>query len=125
MIFLDIDNFRDFNNNYGHHTGDKVLISCANIIKNCIRNSDMVYRYGGEELIVILSGCSKIEAERIGQSIVERIRNYDNTPYSKITISAGVASMPDDAQTFDKLIKASDSAMIKAKNQGKDLLVVF
>lgn len=125
MIFLDIDNFRDFNNNYGHQAGDKVLKICANLIKNCIRNSDLAYRYGGEELVVLLSGCVKTEAERIGQSIVESVRNYDNAPYSKMTISAGVASMPDDAQTFEQLIKASDSALLKAKNQGKNQLVAF
>ena len=125
MIYLDIDDFRNFNNTYGHHAGDEVLKSCANIIKNCIRSSDIAYRYGGEELVVILGGCTKKDAARIGQSIVENIRNYDNTPYSKMTISAGVASMPDDAQSFDQLIKASDSALLKAKNQGKDQLVVF
>lgn len=125
MIYLDIDNFRGFNNIYGHHVGDKVLNSCANIIKNCIRYSDIAYRCGGEELVVVLGGCAKKQAVKIGQNIVDNIRNYDNTPYSKITISAGVASMPDDAQTFDQLIKASDSAMLKAKNQGKDQLVVF
>ena len=125
MIFLDIDNFRDFNNNYGHQAGDKVLKTCANIIKSCIRNSDLAYRYGGEELVVLLSGCAKKEAEKIGQSIVESVRNYDNAPYSKMTISAGVASMPDDAQTFEQLIKASDSALLKAKSQGKNQLVAF
>jgi diguanylate cyclase len=125
MIFLDIDNFRNFNNIYGHQAGDTVLKNCANIIKNCIRNSDLAYRYGGEELVVLLSGCAKKEAERIGQNIVESVRNYDNAPYSKMTISAGVASMPDDAQTFAQLVKASDSALLKAKEQGKDQLVAF
>jgi diguanylate cyclase len=125
MIYLDIDDFRNFNNTYGHPAGDEVLKSCANIIKNCIRYSDIAYRYGGEELVVILCGCTKKDTVRIGQSIVENIHNHDNTPYSKMTISAGVASMPDDAQSFDQLIKASDSALLKAKNQGKDQLVVF
>lgn len=125
MIFLDIYNFRNFNNTYGHQAGDKVLKNCANIIKNSIRNSDLAYRYGGEELVVLLSGCAKKEAERIGQSIVESVRNYNNSPYSQMTISAGVASMPDDAQTFEQLVKASDSALLKAKNQGKNQLVAF
>lgn len=52
MIYLDIDNFRNFNNTYGHHAGDKVLNSCANIIKNCIRYSDIAYRYGGSSNIM-------------------------------------------------------------------------
>ena len=125
MIYLDIDDFRIFNNTYGHHAGDKVLKCCADIIKNCIRSSDKAYRYGEEELVAILGGCTKKDAARIGQSIVDSIRNYDNTPYSKMTISAGVASMPDDAQTFDQLLRASDLALLKAKNQGKNQLVLF
>lgn len=85
----------------------------------------MAYRYGGEELVVVLSGCAKKDAERIGLSIVESVRNYDNAPYSKMTISAGVASMPGDAQTFEQLVKASDTALLKAKEQGKNQLVAF
>lgn len=124
MIYLDIDNLGDFNNKYGHQVGDKVLKICANKIKNCIRNSDFAYRYGGEEIVVILSGCKKKEAERIGLNIVKSIRSYDNSPYSRITISAGVASIPDDAITFEQLVEVSDLAMLKAKNQGKDQVVV-
>ena len=125
MIFLDIDNFGNFNNIYGHQVGDKVLRNCANIVKKCIRSSDLAYRYGGEELVVLLIGCAKKEAERIGQNIVENIRDFDNTPYEKMTISAGVASMPEDAQSFEQLVKASDSALLKAKSQGKNQLVAF
>lgn len=125
MIYLDIDNFSNFNNVYGHHAGDNVLKKCADIIKNSIRPTDIAYRYGGEEFVIILDGCIKKDAVKIGQNIIENIHNYDNTPYLKMTISAGVASMPDDAQTFDQLLKSSDSALLKAKSQGKDQLVVF
>lgn len=125
MIFLDIDSFGNFNNTHGHQAGDKVLRNCANIIKKCIRSSDLAYRYGGEELVVLLIGCAKKEAERIGQNIVENIRDYDNTPYAKMTISAGITSMPEDAQNFDQLVKASDSALLKAKSLGKNQLIVF
>lgn len=122
MIYIDIDDFGRFNNLYGHDTGDKVLKICADIIKNCIRYSDKAYRYGGDELVVILDGCTKKEAIEICQRIVENIHNYDNAPFSQISISAGVASMPDDAQTFDQLIKASDSALLNAKKEGKNKL---
>ena len=125
MIYIDIDNFRNFNNTYGHDTGDKVLKNVANIIKNSIRPSDIAYRYGGEEIVVILGGCKKEDAAKIGQDIVNNIHNYDNTPYSKITISAGVSTMPDDARSFDHLLKTSDSALLRAKNKGKDQLVMF
>jgi len=49
MIFFDVDNFRDYNNVYGHQIGDKILVTCANIIKSNIRHADFAYRYGGEE----------------------------------------------------------------------------
>ena len=125
LIYLDIDNFSNFNNTYGHDAGDIVLKNVASIVSNSIRSTDIAYRYGGEELVVILVDCTKEDATIIGQSIVMNIRNYDNSPYSKMTISGGVASIPDDAQAFDQLLKASDTALLKAKNQGKDQLVVF
>lgn len=120
MIFIDIDNFRGFNNNYGHHVGDKVLIRCSNIIKENVRSLDLVYRYGGEEIVIILDECYKNDAEEIGQNILQKIRNLDNSPYSNVTISAGIASIPEDAKTIDQLVKLSDSALIKAKKQGKN-----
>lgn len=125
MIFIDIDNFRGFNNNYGHHAGDKVLIRCANIIQENISSTDMVYRYGGEEIVIILDGRNKREAEEIGQNILQKIRDLDNSPYSNITISAGIASIPDDANTIEQLVKLSDTALIKAKKQGKNRIVNY
>lgn len=123
MIFIDIDNFRSFNNNHGHHAGDKVLISCAEIIRRNIRFSDKVYRYGGEEIVIILERSSKADAERIGWDIVESIRNYDNSPYPMITVSAGVATIPDDAESIGQLIKLSDLALLRAKKLGKNQVV--
>lgn len=123
MIYIDIDDFGEFNNSFGHDTGDKVLKSCAGIIMHCIRNSDKAYRYGGDEIVIILSYCTKKEAIEISQRIVDNIHTYDNTPFSPITISAGVASMPDDAQTFEQLLKISDSALLEAKKQGKNKMI--
>ncbi len=120
MIFLDIDNFREFNNIHGHQIGDKILADCANIIKNSIRHTDFAYRYGGDEIVVLLPDCEKKEAAIIAQSIIESIHSYDNAPYPPIAASAGIASMPEDAQSFDQLIKVSDLAMVKAKNIGKN-----
>lgn len=125
MIFLDIDNFRSFNNKYGHPAGDKILSNCANIIKNNIRTSDMPYRYGGEEIVIMLDSCPKKEAERIAQNIIEAICSHDNAPYPQVTVSAGIASIPDDAETIDQLIKNSDLALMKAKKEGKNMVVNY
>lgn len=125
MIFFDADNFRDYNNVYGHQVGDKILVDCANIIKSNIRDTDFAYRYGGEEIVVILTSCSKKEAGKIAQNIVENICNNDNILYPPMTISAGVASMPEDVQSFDQLIRASDLAMLQAKKNGKNQVTVY
>lgn len=123
MIFIDIDNFRSFNNNHGHHAGDKVLTNCAEIIRRSVRLTDNVYRYGGEEIVIILERCLKADAERIAGDIVESIRNHDNSPYQSITVSAGVATIPDDAESIGQLIKISDMALLKAKKLGKNQVV--
>jgi len=125
IIYLDIDDFSRFNNTYGHDAGDNVLKNVAKVIKDSIRHMDKAYRYGGEELVVILDECPKELAIKIGNRIVLNIRNCDNTPYSGITISAGLASAPDDAKSFANLIKASDIALYKAKELGKDRLACY
>lgn len=124
MVFLDIDNFREFNNIYGHQIGDKILVQCATIIKNSIRHTDFAYRYGGDEIVVILPDCGKKEAGGIAKKIIESIRSYDNTPYPMMTLSAGVASMPEDVGSFEQLIKVSDLTMVMAKDNGKNQVIV-
>lgn len=125
IIFLDIDNFREYNNVFGHQVGDQVLIRCANIIKSCIRESDKAYRFGGEEFIIILNRCNKNEAYKIAQSVVGKIRDERDSSYPNITISAGVASMPEDSLTIENTIKASDFALLTAKKQGKNQVVIY
>ncbi len=125
IIFLDVDNFREYNNIYGHQVGDQVLIRCANIVKSCIRESDKAYRYGGEEFIIVLNLCSKKDALKIAQNIVEKIRSERDLSYPSITISAGVASMPEDFLTIEQTIKASDFALLIAKKQGKNQVVTY
>ncbi len=125
VIYLDIDDFSKFNNTYGHEAGDIVLKNAAKTIKGSIRNIDKAYRYGGEELIVILDECAKELALKIGNRIIDNIRNSDNTPYPGITVSAGLASAPDDAESFANLLKAGDTALYRAKELGKDRLVSY
>jgi diguanylate cyclase len=115
MIYMNVDNFNEINDSYGKDIGDKILNDCAEIIRNCIRYSDIAYRYGEEELVIILIGCDKTEAEKIGQNIVDRIHNFDNEPYCKLVMSSGTACMPGDAQTFEQLIEASALALLKTK----------
>ena len=123
LIFIDVDNFRIFNNDYGHDSGDAVLQKVGETIKNDIRQNDRAYRYGGEEIVVILKKCSKINAIQIGEKIRCNISSIDNSPQHLITISLGVASYPEDGEDISTIIKVSDKALLNAKKSGKNCMV--
>lgn len=124
-IFIDIDNFRQFNNNFGHQTGDEILRKVSQAIKSTVRSKDKVYRYGGEELVVLLKDCNKKYALNIAEKIRVSINQLDNSPFPGITISLGVATYPEDGNNISGVIEACDSALLTAKSQGKDCTVVY
>ncbi len=125
VIFLDVDNFRNFNNRYGHEVGDSVLRKVAMTIKGNIRSSDNVYRYGGEEIVILLKDCDKKQAHFIGEKIRASIERLNNIPYSKITVSLGIASFPDDSDTLLKVIEYADKALLYAKRHGKNRSILY
>lgn len=120
MLFMDIDNFRDFNNKFGHPVGDLVLKKVSRTIKSSIRFGDKVYRYGGEEFLIILKDCSKSNAREIAEKIRINVSELNNSPYPNITLSIGVSSYPEDGDAACKLIEVCDNAMLNAKKHGKN-----
>lgn len=125
LIFIDIDNFREFNNKFGHQVGDMVLQKVSQNISSNVRNVDNVYRYGGEEIVVLLKGCDKENALRIAEKIRLKVGMLDNSPYPCITLSLGVASYPGDGASINDVIEASDNAMLTAKRRGKNCTFVY
>jgi diguanylate cyclase len=125
LIFIDIDNFRRFNNEFGHKVGDMVLQKVSRTIKDTIRSSDRVYRYGGEEFVILLKDCDKSNALSIAEKIRIKISEIDNSPFPSITVSLGVASYPDDGTNFSEVIVASDKALLTAKKSGKNRTCVY
>ena len=123
LIFLDIDNFRDFNNHFGHDIGDNVLRKVGETIKACVRATDRVYRYGGEEITLILMDCDKKNALKMAEKIRSEISRLDNQAYPQITVSLGVSSYPDDGRYIHDIIVASDKALLKAKRSGKNCTI--
>lgn len=128
LIVLDIDDFRHFNNTYGHQVGDFVLIELARRIKSSIRDVDMFARYGGEEFELLLSetdapgGLSA--AEKLRQVIAGTPFEGEMTPGPlTVTISAGVATYPSAGTDFVSIFKAADLALLEAKAQGKNRVV--
>lgn len=124
-IFIDIDNFRNFNNEYGHSVGDKVLIDVSKVIKQGIRKNDRAYRYGGEEIVIILKGCDKGEAFILAEKIRNNVSSIKNSLLHKVSISLGVSAYPDDGQNVEEVVQACDKALLFAKKNGKDKTVIF
>jgi len=128
VIMLDVDYFKKINDLFGHDIGDAALLQVVSRIKRKVRTSDKVGRYGGDEIIVILPHCSQTEirkiAERLRLGVAQRRvkTELDTIP---VTISAGCACSENMSQlTAEKLIKGSDEALLKAKSQGRNCVVV-
>jgi diguanylate cyclase (GGDEF)-like protein len=126
MIFLDIDHFKHINDQYGHDCGDFTLASVAKRIKENLRGSDMLFRIGGEEFVILLSGTdisgAELLAERIRTSIERHSLVFD-MEIIKVTVSMGVSSLLKD-DTANAFIKRADGAMYKAKHSGRNRVVV-
>jgi len=125
LVMLDIDNFRDYNNQYGHPVGDLVLKNLASILKNATRGCDVICRYGGEEFTVILPETDKEEASIVCERIrheVEKTNMHDGEGNSigKICITIGLASFPIDADNKNELIEQADKALYQGKEAGKN-----
>ncbi|MBU3911700.1 MAG: sensor domain-containing diguanylate cyclase [Candidatus Omnitrophica bacterium] len=118
LLMLDIDNFKDFNDTYGHQSGDAILRRISAILNDASRKIDTIARYGGEEFAIILPYTRKEEAlvlaERLRRSVEE------NQEIKNITISIGVASFPEDGQNKETLISKADRALYEAKRTGKN-----
>ncbi|MFO8052774.1 MAG: sensor domain-containing diguanylate cyclase [Candidatus Omnitrophota bacterium] len=122
VLMIDIDDFKNYNDNFGHIQGDKALKKIGQTIKDNCRKIDIVCRYGGEEFSLILPSNNKKEArllaERIRKSIAEQsILNY------RFTVSIGVATFPKDERKKERLVKKADDALYSAKNKGKNCTV--
>ena len=127
LLFIDLDNFKPVNDTYGHMVGDEVLIKVASLIKSCVRTTDLVGRYGGDEFVVYLlcigrkaTACSI--AQRICDSIAA-LRYRSQGEQINLSCSIGLAMAPYDGFTYDDLVTMADHRLYLAKNQGKDKVV--
>jgi len=125
IVMFDADNFKGYNDTHGHLKGDEVLRQMAEVLESTVRDTDIVARYGGDEFFVILPDTDKSSAAKFAQRCVRLIAEYhfegeELIPSGKITISAGVASYPDDATNSALLIDNADNACYRAKETGKN-----
>jgi diguanylate cyclase (GGDEF)-like protein len=125
LIMLDIDWFKKFNDNYGHEVGNRVLVGLVGVTQRCIRDVDILCRYGGEEFIIILPNTAEQETYKIAERIRAEVEwvefgGGEGIPKLKVTISIGVSSYPENNLHQDELINAVDQAMYRAKGSGKN-----
>jgi diguanylate cyclase (GGDEF)-like protein len=128
VILLDVDFFKNINDNYGHNIGDEVIKTIAELGSETMRSRDLFARLGGEEFAGLLPGVGCDEAKAIAERLREKVANKDLSELNikqKLTVSIGVASLDQVDTSFDALLNAADLAMYHAKANGRNLVCQF
>lgn len=120
VLMIDLDNFKTLNDEHGHAKGDAVLKDVAAHVVGALRPSDIVCRYGGEELLVILPDCGIDDAMMRAEQVRARIESLSEQHGCRVTASIGIASIPETAKSSSDLLSASDAALYEAKAMGKN-----
>ncbi len=127
VLFLDIDYFKRVNDSKGHLVGSKLLIACAEVLKDCIRLCDFAFRYGGDEFVVVLPNANAQESQVIAQRIRAQV---EQTPFLidgseiRLTISIGLAAYPQHAETSEQIIRMADEALYQGKNKSRNIVYI-
>jgi two-component system, cell cycle response regulator len=126
LLFLDLDHFKGINDQHGHLSGSRLLVEVARVLRSCVRDEDVVVRYGGDEYVIILTGIDsggglKV-AERVRRAIEDhRFLSREATPV-RVTASIGLASFPEHASTKAEIIDLADRAMYRGKRTTRNVV---
>ena len=121
LVFLDLDHFKDVNDNFGHARGDEVLIEFARRVMSDLRTTDMLFRYGGDEFVLLLQGIDQTRGPAFVQRLLESSLSspMPGKPQVTVSFSAGISYFPEDGDTFEDLFKAADQRVYRAKAGGR------
>ena len=128
LIFLDLDHFKNINDSLGHAIGDQLLQSVAKRLQACVRLSDTVSRYGGDEFVVLLS---EVKDDQDAITIAEKLKlamvppHHINGHMLHVTMSIGISLFPESSQTLETLVRDADTAMYQAKKRGRNRSLMF
>lgn len=127
VMMLDIDRFKSVNDTYGHQAGDRVLSSIGSILKDSLRTTDFVGRYGGEEFILLLDNINKVDSVKVAKNILLSIENYEGFGIKeKVTVSIGISKFPEDSLLKEELIYKADQALYYAKEvMGRNQVAIW
>lgn len=127
LLVLDIDHFKTINDTYGHAAGDAALVKIAKCLQQTVRGSDMIFRYGGEEFVILLSNTSPGGAELLAHRLLYKIATMDCSDIAadlRITTSIGVATLNHPEETPEQMLKRADDALYRAKRRGRNRVEV-
>ena len=119
IMMLDIDHFKQVNDTYGHQVGDEVLIETARLVRHCLRKSDYVIRYGGEEFLTCLPKTSLHPAADIAEQLRQTIAGHTFSSVSRITVSIGIAEYAY-GESRESYIRRADEQLYAAKQSGRN-----
>lgn len=129
LVMMDLDHFKKLNDTYGHAAGDLALQTVAQVMKNFFRLEDFCCRYGGEEFLVLLPDASAQDSaerlDKLRQKISSLDLRYLDQSIGKVTISIGIAVFPDHGKDVTMVLKASDEALYRAKQEGRDRVCIY
>jgi diguanylate cyclase (GGDEF)-like protein len=124
LVFCDLDDFKAYNDCHGHSAGDEALRGVAQAVERCIRRVDVAARYGGEEIVVVLTDTGRDAALEVAERIRREVA-CAGTADRRVTVSIGVACYPADARSKAELLDRADWAMYRAKRLGRDQVVAY
>lgn len=126
VLFIDIDNFKQYNDFYGHLKGDDCIRKVASTINENVRINDLCARYGGEEFVILMKNTTPETVKVIGQRIIEQVRSlaipHEATPFANVTVSIGWSFL-NSGEELQSCIKTADEALYQAKRSGKNKLI--
>jgi len=126
VFFIDVDDFKNINDQYGHELGDKVLILVANVLTETVRQRDLVARFGGDEFMVVLEDINNNQSlQLVAEKILNKLSEQENQLHPPISVSIGISSCQNGNVSSNKLISQADIAMYESKNLGKHTVSIF